>query len=299
METPQRLILPFLAAVVGVACLSLMDALMKSASLAAGVYTASLLRVVFASAIATPIWLSRRPKWPQSKVMKLHVERGVISAFMSTSFFYALTKLPMAEAIALSFIAPLITLYFAHLLLGERISRAAIGASLLGFGGTLVIIWGRMGRADFGEDTAWGLAALAFSALLYAYSFIVIRKQAQLAGPLEIASFHSGVGAIVHLLVAPFFFVLPGADALFNIAGSAVLTVVGAMAIAWAYARAEAQVLVPVEYTGFLSAALFGWLFFAEEVTATTLIGVVIIVAACWIAVPRSKRVATTEGANL
>ena len=62
------------------------------------------------------------------------------------------------------------------------------------------------------------------------------------------------------------------------------LTVIGAMGLAWAYARAEAQVLVPLEYSGFLWASLFGWLFFAEELTLPTAAATAIIIAACWLA---------------
>lgn len=299
MDHPERLLLPFLAAIVGVAFLSLMDAYMKEASLAAGAYSATMLRALIASAITLPIWLLRRPRWPRGQVLKLHLQRGVISAFMALSFFYALTQLPLAEAIAISFVAPLIALYFAHLLLGEEIGRGAIYASIIGFIGTMVIVWGRLGRSDFGEDTALGLASLAFSALLYAYNFVIIRKQSQLAGPLEVATFQSCIGAVVLALAAPFFFVLPKIDTAGTLTMAAVLGVVASMIIAWAYARAEAQVLVPVEYTGFLWAALFGWLFFRETVTAPTLVGVLLIVVACWIAAPRAKRTATMETANL
>lgn len=299
MQHPERLLLPFLAAITGVALLSLMDAYMKTASLAAGAYSATLLRSLIAAAITLPIWLLRRPAWPQPKVLRLHLQRGVISAFMALSFFYALTKLPLAEAIALSFIAPLIALYFAHLLLGEKVSRGAIYASLLGFVGTMVIVWGRLGRSDFGEGTALGIASLMFSALLYAYNFVVIRKQAQVAKPLEVATFQACIGALVLALVAPFFFVLPKIDTAGTLTMAAVLSVSASMIMAWAYARAETQVLVPVEYTGFLWAALFGWLFFREHVTAPTIVGVLLIVVACWIAAPKAKRVATTETANL
>ena len=51
-----------------------------------------------------------------------------------------------------------------------------------------------------------------------------------------------------------------------------------------AYARAETQRLAPMEYTGFLWAALFGWLFFAEKVPPATIGGALLIVAGCWIA---------------
>lgn len=67
------------------------------------------------------------------------------------------------------------------------------------------------------------------------------------------------------------------------------LTVAGAMAIAWAYARTEAQVLVPIEYSGFLWAVLFGWLFFREAVSVTTLAGTALIVTGCWLATRRTS----------
>ncbi|WP_271079499.1 DMT family transporter [Aurantiacibacter sp. MUD61] len=290
MEHKQRLFLPFLAAFVGIGFLSLMDALMKGASLATGVYTASLLRSLLAAAMLAPIWLATGFAWPKRAVLKLHIERGIVSAVMALTFFYALTKLPIAEAIAISFIAPLIALYFARIFLGETISRQAIVASLIGFAGTIVIVSGRLGRSDFDEGVALGLASLSFSALLYAYNFVVIRRQSQVAKPLECATFHSGVGGLVQALAAPFFFVLPGTETLGMIGFAAALTAVASMLISWSYARAEAQVLVPVEYTSFLWAALLGWLYFQEEVTLPTMLGVSLIVVGCWLAIPRKKK---------
>lgn len=283
---------PFVAAAAGVGFLALMDAFMKEAALAAGAYSATVLRSLIGAAIIAPFWLGQRTAWPHRATLKLHLERGVISAFMALSFFYAITTMPLAEAIAISFIAPIIALYFARLFLGESIRREAVLASVLGFGGTFVIVAGQFGIG--GPDTVrasdefvYGLGAMGFSALLYAYNFIVIRKQSQLAGPVEIATFHSGVGGLVLLVFAPFFWVLPGTDALVSITAAGALTVAGAMAIAWAYARAETQALVPIEYSGFLWASAFGWLFFREQVTVPTAIGAALIVAGCWIAMRR------------
>lgn len=289
MNQPHRPVLPYLAALAGVAFLSLMDAFMKEAALASGVYTASLLRSLIAAVIVAPLWLAEGIVWPRWPVMKLHIERGVVSALMALTFFFALTRLPIAEAIAISFIAPLLALYFARIYLGETIGRGAVVASILGLAGTLVIVSGRLGRSDFDEGVALGIASLLVSAMLYAYNFVVIRRQSQAAGPLEVATFHAGIGGLVQLLAAPFFFVLPAADALGTIAIAAALTVAGSISIAWAFARAEAQALVPVEYTGFLWAALFGWMFFRETVTATTIAGAVLIMSGCWIAAPKRK----------
>lgn len=287
MDHHRRILLPFFAALAGVGFLSLMDVLMKEAALAAGVYTASLLRSLLAAAIVAPAWLVTGFEWPRGERMKVHLQRGVVAAFMALSWFYALTKLPVAEAIAISFVAPLIALYLARVMLGETISRRAVGASLLGFVGTLVIVGGRIGRADFTADTALGLASLLFSALLYAYNFILMRRQALLAGPLEIATFHGATAGLVLLVAAPWLFAMPAASAMGGIALSAALTAAGAIVLAWAYARAEAQVLVPVEYSGFLWTSVFAFALLGERVTPTTVLGVVLIVIGCWIAVPR------------
>lgn len=277
-------LLPFAAALAGVGFLSLMDAFMKEAALMIGAYTATVLRAFIGAALIAPVWLSRGPAMPTRAVWKLHLTRGVVSAFMALTFFYALTVLPLAEAIALSFIAPLIALYLARVLLGETISSAAIGASVLGFAGTLVIVGGRIGQGQFDERAALGVASLFVSALLYAYNFIVIRRQAQVAGPLEIATFHSGIGGLVLLALAPFLWEPPAGEAWAPLLAAGALTVAGSLSIAWAYARAEANVLVPTEYSGFVWASIFGWLFFREAVTLPTLAGTALIVAGCWLA---------------
>ncbi|TAD82193.1 MAG: DMT family transporter [Sphingomonadales bacterium] len=284
MPSQRHVLLPFAAALAGVGFLSLMDAFMKEAALLIGAYTATVLRAFIGTVMIAPVWLSRGPAMPSRTVLKLHLERGIVSAFMALTFFYAITLLPLAEAIALSFIAPLIALYLARVLLGETISRAAIGASLLGFAGTLVIVGGRIGEGAFDEDAVLGVVSLFVSALLYAYNFIVIRKQAQVAGPLEIATFHSGVGGMVLLSLAPFLWAPPAGEALMPLLAAGALTVAGSLSIAWAYARAEANVLVPTEYSGFVWAALFGWLFFREAVTVPTLAGTALIVTGCWLA---------------
>jgi S-adenosylmethionine uptake transporter len=54
--------------------------------------------------------------------------------------------------------------------------------------------------------------------------------------------------------------------------------------LSWAYARAQAQVLVTIEYTAFIWASIFGWLFFREAVTLPTIIGTSLIVTGCIIA---------------
>ena len=279
--------LPLLATFAAVGLLSFMDALMKSASLAGGVYTAAFLRSSIAAALIVPVWLGGGGRWPEWAVLRLHLLRGVVATFMALLFFYALTELPLAETIAISFVAPLVALWLAAWLLSERIERQAIGAAVLGMVGTLVIVGGRIGRERMDEGAWLGLLAIIASALLYAWNLVLQRQQAQVARPAEVASFHSGVATVILALGLPRLWQTPTMPVLSQAGASALLTVAGSLLFAWAYARAEAQRLVPIEYSGFLWAVLFGWLFFREAVTPATLTGTALIVGGCWIAARR------------
>jgi len=280
----RNLLLPIAATVAGIATFSAMDAAMKGASIAAGVYTALLIRGYLASLLVLPAWFLTGRRMPSSAAMKVHLQRSLVVVAMAPLFFWGLVRIPIAEAIAISFIAPLIALYFASLLLGERIRPAAIFASLLGIAGVLVIGAGRFGQGEFTRDSLLGIASILASAVFYAMNLVLQRKQALLAGPIEIATFQNLVVALIFTLPAPWLFAMPDPDGLAVISAAALLAVVALLLLSWGYARAEAQVLVPIEYTGFLWAALYGWLFFEERVSAATIAGAVLIVIGCLIA---------------
>ncbi len=97
----------------------------------------------------------------------------------------------MAEAFALSFVAPLVALFLASILLGERIGRTAIWASLAGVAGVIVILAGRLGQSAYAGEAALGSASILFSAVLYAYNLILARRQAMVAGVIEISFFQN------------------------------------------------------------------------------------------------------------
>ncbi|RXZ64409.1 DMT family transporter [Pelagerythrobacter rhizovicinus] len=279
--------LPIVVTVAGIALFAAMDAFMKSASLAVGAYSALLLRTAVGVAVVAPLWLALGGRWPARAVLRIHMKRGIVVAFMALTFFFALVRLPLAEAIALSFVAPLIALYLAAILLGEAIERRAVVAAVLGLAGVVVIVGGKLGTEELDRDAVHGLSAMAFSTLLYAWNLVIQREQALVARPLEVATFQNGVVALTLLPLAPLLFVTPEAAAWRDIGAAALLATGAAIALAWAYARAEAQVLLPIEYSAFLWAALFGWLFFREELGPGTVGGAALIVVGCWIAARR------------
>lgn len=281
--TPRSTAIPFAVCCAGVALFSIMDAAMKGLSLSIGVYNALLWRAVAGTLIGLVLMLVLRQRWPSAPVLRLHLLRGTVVAFMALAFFWALVRLPLAEAIALSFIAPLIALYLAALLLKERIGRATIAASLLGLVGVAVILSGRM-RGAYDAGALAGAGAVLVSAVLFAWNLILQRRQAQLASPVEVAFFQHLVMLCVFGLAAPLLAAVPPVGALPLVTLAAALAFTSLAALAWAYARAEAQRLIPVEYSAFVWAAIVGWLAFGEALAPTTVAGAALIVGGCLIA---------------
>ncbi|HEX2764838.1 MAG TPA: DMT family transporter [Allosphingosinicella sp.] len=278
-----RPVVPFGVATLGIALFSGMDALMKGLSLAIGTYDALLWRTLAGAAIGGFFYFLRRSRRPGRAALRIHLIRGTMGSVMALTFFWGLARVPMAQAIALAFVAPLIALFLAAFLLKEKIERSAILASLLGFAGVAVILTGQA-QAELGREALLGSLSILFSAGLYAWNIILMRQQALLAEPVEIAFFTALIMGVWFLVPAPFLAEAPPAGQLPAIFGAAALAFGSLILLSWAYARAEAQRLAPVEYTGFVWASIFGFLIFAEPVRPFTLGGAAMIVGACWAA---------------
>jgi drug/metabolite transporter (DMT)-like permease len=290
-------VIPFLIACAGIATFSAMDVLMKGLSIDLGAYNAVLWRTGAGTILSGAIYFASRPAMPDRATLRIHAIRSLFVSGMAVCFFWALARLPMAEAIAIAFIAPLATLYMAAIFLGEKIGPRSITASLLGIAGVIVIVAGKLGRGDYAPEALWAVGAVVGSALLYAYNLILARRQAKMAEPMEIAFFQNGFVALILAVGAPWFLAVPGSEQAIPLAGAAFLAVTSLLLLSWAYARAEAQILATTEYTGFLWAMLFGWMFFDEAVTWPTIAGAVLIVLGCLIVARKTPQLDPIEPA--
>ncbi len=279
---PQSILIPFAVACVGIALFSVMDGVMKGLVLAIGAYNAMLWRQGAGFLIGGTAFVLSRSRWPSPAAMRLHFIRGIVGGALAFAFFWGIARVPLAEGIALSFIAPIITLFLASIILKERISRSSIIASLLGLAGVGVILSARIGgRHD--DEALLGVASILLSAVLYAYNLILQRQQAQIATPVEVAFFVNIFAFAGMALGAPWLATLPASEHALPIFFAAALAFVSMLLLSWSYGRAEAQLLVPVEYTAFIWAAIIGWVIFSEPLTPETVIGTGLIVAGCLI----------------
>ena len=289
----------FLGALAAVGILSVMDAVMKALVIALGNNAVSIWRSLFNQALASGLYLPRRSPRPNRATLRLHIVRGLVVTVMAALFFWAIGRVPLAQAIALTFIAPLIAMLLASAFLHEKIGPRSIIGAVAAFGGVLVIVLGQA-RAELGQEVLLGTLAILGSALCYAVNIVLMRRQSQAAEPLEINFFQSLTVAALWLCTVPFLG-LPDwpADWWGWVLAAALMSTAGGLLFSWAYARAEASYLAVTEYSGFLWAAALGWLVFHEPVSLYTLAGASLIVGGCIVAarakvkVPGEVEVAT------
>ncbi|MEO6580588.1 MAG: DMT family transporter [Sphingomicrobium sp.] len=281
----------FLVGSVGIATFSGMDAVMKGLVIALGIYPTMLWRMWAGVALSGALFAAR-PIWPARATMRIHLFRGLLTVVMAILFFWGLARVPIAQAIALAFIAPLISLFLAAAFLGEEIGARTIFGSAIAFTGVLLIFVGQA-QAALGHDALLGSVAILASAICYAVNIILMRSQALVAGPIEIAFFQNLIVGIGLVLAWPLFggADFPPDDQLPFVLLAALLSTVSQLLLSWAYARAEASYLAATEYTSFLWAMLFGWVIFRESVSLFTLAGAVLIVAGCFVAARRPEDV--------
>jgi S-adenosylmethionine uptake transporter len=277
----------FLVGTLGIATFSGMDAVMKGLVIALGIYPTMLWRMLSGLAMSGALFAAR-PVWPSRSTMRLHLYRGALTFVMAMLFFWGLARVPLAQAIALAFIAPLISLFLAAAFLGETIGPKTVGASIIAFAGVMLIFIGQA-QADLGHDALLGSIAILASALCYAVNIILMRSQAQVAGPIEIAFFQNLIVGVLLVAAWPLFggAAFPPLGQVPLILLAAFLSTASLLLLSWAYARAEASYLAATEYTSFLWAMGFGWLIFGEQVSPFTLAGAGLIVAGCFLAARR------------
>jgi S-adenosylmethionine uptake transporter len=255
----------YAAAVAGIALFSIMDMVMKGLTLAIGTFPTLLWRSLIGIVFAAIPFLATRNPWPRGTALRLHLLRGTMMVPMAVLFFWGLARIPIAQAVALTFIAPLTALVLAAFILKEPIGKRTVGGSIAAFAGIVVIFVGQA-QAD-----------------------LVMRRQAQHAGPIEIAFFQNLVIGTVLLISAPIVGAPLPTGHWAELGLAAGLAIGSLMLLGWGYARAGAAYLSTTEYTAFLWGMLLGWLRFGERVSPFTLAGAALIVAGCLVAARTRK----------
>lgn len=187
-----------------------------------------------------------------------HILRAMVGLSAMSIFFYAFSKMPLANVIAIAFAAPLFVTALSVPLLGERVGPRRWTAIAVGFLGVLIMV-----RPDTGvfEGVAWlALAGTVF----YALAMIFVRRLSRTETSAAIVFYFTLACTLVSGAILPFVWVPP--DAL----GWALLIAVGLigglaqLAVTSAFRLAEASVVAPFDYSAMLWTTMIGYVFWQE-----------------------------------
>jgi S-adenosylmethionine uptake transporter len=302
---PPALVLT-LAIIAGAA----MDATIKHLAQTNHVLLVAFGRYLFGAVFSALIWWRAGHPAITKEMWRAHGMRGFVIAGCAVMFFWSLTALPLAEAVTLSFIYPLLAPFVAALILKERIRPSSVLCALVGFAGVLVAMQGAPSDAESPEHDLGVVAALV-AATFFSLAMVLLRERAQKDGAVIVGLMTSIVPGAILLIPSLFLaFNVSGAiNASFGTSLPAFSTSLvlsewwfflqlGALAavfmylMAQAYARAEAQQLAPIHYTELLYASVIGFVIFHETPRVQIYLGAALIIAACLWAAYDERRLA-------
>lgn len=218
------------------------------------------------------------PNGLKTKRPKTHLTRGFFGACAMALSFTSLAYLPVANAEALGYLAPVLTLPLAAIMLGERLTIPIISATLLGFTGVIALLWSSL--ETFGQSAMIGiLAGLGFATLM-AVLRVYVKAMTKTEHVGAITFYVSLIAGTIGLATWPFGWVSVSTELWPWLIGAGVLGGLGHIAGTEAVARAPVSVLAPFDFTGLIWALGFDMIIFSFFPDTLGIIGVVAITCA-------------------
>ena len=251
-----------------------LDAIAKHLSASLPILEIVWARYAFHLVVLLPVVLWRhqlrelRPRAPL-----LHVARGVILVGSTAFFFVAISRMAIADALSILFVAPLIVTALSPFLLGEHVGPRRWTAVIVGFLGGVIII--RPGFGVFDDAALWALAA----GLGYALFLIVTRKLSGRSPPLITLTMTAAFGALATSVVVPFNWVPPSALQWGLLAAMGVVVFGSDLMMIKAFDHAPASLLAPILYFEIVMSTIVSYVFFSDFPDRWTWLGVSIVIA--------------------
>ncbi|MBY6264278.1 DMT family transporter [Azospirillum sp. 412522] len=217
-----------------------------------------------------------------------HMGRSLIGLTTMVAMFWSFHLLPLGDAIALNFAAPLFLTALSVPLLSEKVGIHRWSAVLVGFVGVLIIV------RPSGDVLNLGAMIALFGALTNALAMIAIRQLSRTERPDTIVFYFTLLTTVLLGLSLPFSWVTPDPMGWFLLLVTGLFGGCGQLMLTRAYSLAPAAVVAPLNYTSLLLAVLFGWLMWGEVPTATMAAGAAVVMASGLYILHRETRRRTT-----
>ncbi|SEP23880.1 Uncharacterized membrane protein [Rhodopseudomonas pseudopalustris] len=233
-----------------------------------------LLRAFAGLVVLAPLIWRQRAAFTRLERPGLQLVRVLISAFEVAAFFLATVYLPLADVITFYLASALFVSVGAAVFLGEKIDRPQMIAILIGFLGVLIAL------QPSPQTMSWPALIAILASILFAALMLITRFLRQTPEIALASQQFVGTALLGSALMAPSGWITPAPADWIWFALAGVASAAGLLCVNRSLRLAPASVVVPYQYTMIGFAAAFGWLFFGELPTLSTLIGVVVIIGA-------------------
>ncbi|MEO9341098.1 DMT family transporter [Mesorhizobium sp. SB112] len=213
-----------------------------------------------------------------------HVMRGLVGICAMGLTFFALTRLPLPEAITLNYAQPLLVVIFSALILRETIRIHRWSAVVVGLIGVFIISIPKFTLletgAGMGSQELLGVFAALGGAAASAIAMILVRKLVHTEKTATIVIWFSITGSVAALLTIPFGWSMMSTQQWVLMISSGIFGGIAQLFLTEAYRHAEASTVAPFEYTSMILAIASGYFLFGDVPTIHMLVGGAIVVGA-------------------
>jgi len=209
--------------------------------------------------------------------LKTHATRSLLGVTAMFCNFLAVTFLPLADATAVSFVAPMFTVILAALILRESVHLYRWSAVVVGFFGVLVIIGAEGGGSG---DSLMGAGFALSGAGFSAFAMIVLRRMSAHENSEAIAFYFMLTSALVSLVTIFWGWIVPTPQQMLVLVSMGIFGGIGQLFLSFSYRYGEASVLAPFDYTMMIWAVMTGYFLFGQLPTMQVMIGALLVIAA-------------------
>ena len=254
-------------------------------------------RFFFQIILMSPLLLKTSGPWFRPTLL-LHAARGALIAFATLFFFSGLAYLPLADAIAIFFIEPLLVTLLSALFFGEVIHWRRISAISLGFVGAVIII-----RPTFSE-VGYAVLFPVGAAICFSFYILLTRKLVRNEDPIRLQFFAGIFGCLVMSIaltwgtasdIGILTAVWPSVDQWLLLGCLGLIATVCHLLVVYAYRLASIGILAPFQYVEIIGATVLGLIIFNEFPDPVTWLGVAIIVGSGMYVFHREAKLAATS----
>ena len=222
-----------------------------------------------------------------------HVWRGLVGTIAMGLGFAGLGYLPLPEVTAIGYAAPLLTVIFAAMFLGEDVRAFRISCVALGLVGVLIVVWPRLSITSgdhLGQAEAFGAILVLGGAVFAALAQVFVRKLVMTEKTPAIVFYFSLTATILSLATLPFGWVIPTPTEAALLISAGLLGGVGQIFLTSSYREADASLVAPFDYASMIFALAIGYFVFSEVPTKTMLIGAAVVVTAGCLIIWRERQ---------